>query len=256
MTIEAAHLDPDSVADAKRRGPTLSWWRELAYILVFYGIYTVVRDTQGSASVSTARAFSHARSMIAVERDLFIYHERAMQHAVVGWHTFIRFWNIYYGTAHFVVTAGVMLWLFRRAPHRYGLWRNTLAATTGLALIGFALYPLMPPRLLPPHYGFVDTLRTTGGLWSFDSGAMQKLSNQYAAMPSLHCGWALWCTCALWPDLRRAASRLLAIAYPVVTLYCIVVTGNHYFIDAVGGAAVFGLGYTLARSIRWRRAPA
>jgi hypothetical protein len=122
------------------------------------------------------------------------------------------------------------------------LWRNALAMTTAVALIGFAFYPLMPPRLLPASYGFVDTLKVFGSLWSFDSGTMHKISNQYAAMPSLHFAWATWSTVVLAPMVKRNWAKALVFAYPAATLFAIVVTANHYFLDAVAGAAIFGIG--------------
>ena len=117
----------------------------------------------------------------------------------------------------------------------------------------------MPPRLLAEHgvhYGFVDTLERYGSLWSFDSGTMQKISNQYAAMPSLHFAWSMWSCLVLFPVLRHRWAKALAVAYPAATLFAIVITGNHYIIDAAGGAAVLGVGYVLAGLItrRWEAA--
>ncbi|HZQ29134.1 MAG TPA: phosphatase PAP2 family protein [Acidimicrobiales bacterium] len=229
--------------------PRLRWWRELVYIAGFYAVYTAVRNTQGSATVSAERAFHNARRVIRVERVFGIYHEHQIQHVFLGHRLFLQFWDVFYGTAHFVVTAGALIFMFRAMKGRYPLWRNTLACTTALALVGFALYPLMPPRLLPTHYGFVDTLRVYGGLWSFDSGAMQKISNQYAAMPSLHFAWSSWCAFVLYPATRRWWTKALVVAYPFITLFAIVVTANHYVLDAVGGAVVLGLGYLLGRAI-------
>jgi amino acid transporter len=207
-----AGLDEDG--PSARRG--LRWWKEVLTALVFYVVYSAIRNTQGSASVSETLAFRNARRIIRWEELLGMYHEEAIQDAVIGWgRALMSFWNLFYGTFHFVVTIGVLVLLFRRAPERYRRWRNVLAATTALALIGFAFYPLMPPRLLPASYGYVDSLETFGSLWSFDSAAMQKLSNQYAAMPSL-------------------------------TLFAIVVTGNHFWLDAAGGALAVGGGVLYA----------
>ena len=89
-------------------------------------------------------------------------------------------------------------------------------------------------------FGFVDTLEGYGGPWSFDSEAID-LSNQYAAMPSLHIGWSTWCAVAVWPLLRRRWSGGHA-AVPDATLFCIIVTGNHFWIDGVGGLLAFGFG--------------
>ena len=220
----------------------LRWWKEVLYIAAFYGLYSFIRNTQGSASVSAAHAFANARDVIRVEEALRLYFEEGLQEAFLGWRPFIQFWNLFYGTFHFVVTIAALVLLFRRFPARYPRWRNTLAATTGLALIGFATYPLMPPRLLPTSYGFVDTLRVYGGLWSFDSGPVAQVSNQYAAMPSLHMGWSIWSTLVLYPMLRRPWSRVTVALYPAATLFAIVVTANHYWLDAVGGAAVLAAG--------------
>ncbi len=232
--------------------PRLRFWRELFYVVVFYGIYTIIRDTQGSHAVSAGRALANAKQVVRVERSVGIFHEQAVQHAFASQHLFLRCWGVFYGSAHFVVTAVALIWLFRRMPERYPLWRNTLAITTALALIGFATYPLMPPRLLPAGYQFVDTLKTVGGLWSFDSGAMQKVSNQYAAMPSLHFAWSSWCAFVLWPGMRRWWSRALALAYPFLTLFAIVVTANHFFLDAAAGALVLAIGFLVAGQVtRW-----
>ena len=230
-------------ADAK---PRLRWWRELLYIAAFYGVYTLVRN-RGLSINEHVQAFHNAKRVIAVERFFGTFHERFVQHLFLGWHWFIKFWDVYYGTFHFIVTIFALVWLFKRMPERYPQWRNTLACTTALALIGFAFFPLMPPRLLPAHYGFVDTLQKYGGLWSFDSGTMQKISNQYAAMPSLHFAWSSWSALVLLPGVRRPWLRVLLVIYPFATLFAIVVTANHYWLDAAGGAFVLTVGYSVAR---------
>ncbi len=184
-----------------------------------------------------------------------LYHERSIQHAFLESDTLMSIWNLFYGTFHFVVTIGVLVFLFRRFPTRYRRWRTCLGATTALALVGFILYPLMPPRLMPPSYGFVDSLKTYGSLWSFDSGAMNKISNQFAAMPSLHFAWALWCACALAPALRAVWTKALAWFYPILTLAAIVITGNHFVLDAVGGAIALGGGMAFSARVpdAWAR---
>ncbi len=243
--VDGTTADFEGHGPSSRRG--LRWWKEVLTALVFYVVYSAIRNTQGSASVSGTLAFRNARRIIRWEELLGLYHEEAVQKAVIGWgRALMSFWNLFYGTFHFVVTIAVLVVLFRWAPERYRRWRNVLAATTALALVGFALYPLMPPRLLPPSYGFVDSLERFGSLWSFDSAAMQKLSNQYAAMPSLHFAWSFWCALALVPVLRRVWARVLLAVYPVLTLFAIVVTGNHFVLDAAGGALAVGGGVLYA----------
>jgi hypothetical protein len=226
-------------------------------VLLFYGIYTTIRNTQGSARAASEHAYHNALRIIRAEHDLGIFHEEWIQQRFIHWKFFLQFWNVFYGSAHFAVTIVALILLFRRSPERYPIWRNTLAFTTGIALIGFAFFPLMPPRLLHTvagtHYGFVDTLEKVGGLWSFDSGAMQKVSNQYAAMPSLHCAWATWCALVLYPMVRRPWAKALVVIYPFLTVFAIVVTANHYILDAVGGVLVLGIGFLLGAAVaRWR----
>jgi membrane-associated phospholipid phosphatase len=117
----------------------------------------------------------------------------------------------------------------------------------------------MPPRLLDscaayggcahPAYGFVDSLQRFGGLWSFDSGAMQKVSNQFAAMPSLHFAWSMWCFLVLYKYVKSPVAKVLVALYPWLTLFAIMVTANHYWLDAVGGATILTVGYLLGRTL-------
>ncbi|HEV3451156.1 MAG TPA: phosphatase PAP2 family protein [Acidimicrobiia bacterium] len=226
-------------------GAVLYWWAEVAFVAVYYAVYSAIRNLNEG---TTATARHHALQIIGFQRAVGINAEHQLQHWALGFRPLIIMCNYFYGSLHFVVTAGVLIYLFHRWRDDYPLWRNTLAVATGLALIGFIFYPLMPPRLLPEHYGFVDTLEKDPAFWSFSSGAVNKVSNQFAAMPSVHCAWALWCACALVPRLRRRWAQVLAAVYPVVTVTAIVLTANHYFVDALAGFAVFGIGYVVARA--------
>lgn len=227
------------------------WWREVLYVALFYGLYTLVRNLHGSV-LSISEAERNAARIVDWERAVRLFQEERIQEFFLPHEWFIKFLNVYYGTAHFIVTIGVLLWLFHVQTDRYRQWRNVLFMTTGLALVGYMTFPLAPPRLLAPEFGFVDTLKTVGGLWDFDSGAVAKASNQYAAMPSLHVGWALWCAAAIMPILRHTLSRVLISLYPALTISAIVITGNHYWADVFGGALIFALGYVAAVAVERR----
>ncbi len=239
-------------------GTGLRWWAEIFLVLIFYTFYSAIRNQFGSTSVSSSEALDNAESIIDLEDSLGLFFELEVQDFFIDWHWFIQFWNLFYGTFHFVVTAFALIWIYRKFPVLYPRWRTSFLCTTGLALVGFSLFPLMPPRLLTDcgQYGaciatwpFIDTVTDIGGLWSFDSGTMQKVSNQYAAMPSLHFAWASWCTLALWPTLKSHWARGLIAVYPIATLFAVIVTGNHYWIDAVGGLIVLAVGIWLGRLI-------
>ena len=243
MRTDADH--PARPPGTGQPAPRLYWWKEVIYCAVFYTLYSRSRNTQGSASISVTHGYRHARGVMRAERWLGIFYEEPIQKLFLGHKTFLQFWNVYYGTAHFIVTFVAIIWCYRKLPRRYQRMRNTLACMTGLALIGFVSYPLMPPRLLPGYYGFVDTLKVYGGIWNFDSGAIAKASNQYAAMPSLHFGWATWCSTTLWPGAYQWWKKAGLVLYPCATLFGIIVTGNHFFLDAVGGFVVFAIGLLL-----------
>ncbi len=238
-----------SAAASLRSEPKLRWWREVLYVIAFYVVYSFVRNA-GTGADNVEQAFANARQIIRMEQFVGLYHEESIQEFFLGQRWFIQAWNVFYGSFHFVVTAAALVWCFRKRPDRYPLWRNTLAATTTLALIGYAFYPLMPPRLLPASYGYVDTLSEIGGLWSFDSRTMKAVSNQYAAMPSLHFGWSSWCVFVLWPaTASHRWARILLAVYPVATLFAIIVTANHFWLDAAGGALALTVGYLAVRGL-------
>src|SRR5262249_18490372 len=140
--------------------------------------------------------------------------------------------------------------LYHFDPGRYVRWRNTFLLILVVALVGFWFYPLMPPRLLPPSFGFVDTR-----LVYFTIGKpvphSQETGAIYAAIPSLHIAWSTWSAFALWPLVRPYWARALLASYPVLMLFAIVVTANHFFLDAVGAWVVLAVAYTLARWRDW-----
>lgn len=228
------------------------WVREIVTILVFYLVYQQIRgfaDTGGRT-----RAFANARWIVRAEQWLHIFNEQSLQSAFLGARWFIRAMNIYYGTLHFVITMGLLAWLYFRRHHHYRAMRNLLGLTTALALIGYFAFPLAPPRMFPcssdvpvpspdwrPGQCFVDTLDLYGGLWSYYTPVAKAASNPFAAMPSLHFGWALWCGIVFSRFARHRSVKALSLAYPLLTLFAIVVTANHYWLDAVGGALVLGL---------------
>lgn len=230
-------------------GTVLHWWKQAIGVLVVYGTFELVRSRLAS---DAGTAFNNALRVIDWQRALGINHELAIQRWSLQWQPLIAFNNYFYASTYLPVTFGALVWLYRWRSEAYLRWRNALGFMTGIGLIGFALFPLMPPRLLDlfgdgRHFGFVDTLVEYPTFWTVDAEATRTVSNPFAAMPSLHCAWAIWVACAVIPRVHSNVARSVLVVYVLVTIYTVMATANHYFLDAVGGLVAFIVGYLLAR---------
>ncbi|HEV7204212.1 MAG TPA: phosphatase PAP2 family protein [Jatrophihabitans sp.] len=215
------------------------WWQEVAIIAFGYWLYSLGRNAiPEQASI----ALRHGRSIQHVQDILHLNFELSFNHFVAENAWLAQVLDYYYATLHFLVTPVVLVWLFVRRPHLYRGARTVLVATTLLGLLGFVLYPTAPPRLLP-QFDYVDTVLKFHTWGSLADPKIAEHSNQFAAMPSLHIGWALWCGIAVFVCARRMWVRVLGLAYPVGTLVVILGTANHFILDAVGGVLVLGLGF-------------
>lgn len=228
---------------------------ELLLIRVTYAAYQQVRlaATGGTISGGRARAEHHGHEILSVERFLHIDIEHAVNHAVVkvGW---LRdFFDFYYESFHFVVPLTVLGVLYWRRPVDYRWARSALGFATLLALVGFWAYPLAPPRLMPT-LGIIDTVHGVQDFSQPDYGTLTALTNQYAAMPSLHFGWALWCGLVIAIVAPRWWMKALGLLHPLFTVSAIVATGNHWVLDAVGGAVVVSAGFGLTYLLQGPRA--
>ena len=183
-----------------------------------------------------------------MERELRIFTEERLQQAVIGaGHTVEWLLNAYYLFAHVVVTASVFLWLYLRQPQTYVRFRRVMIVMTLAGLALHLLYPLAPPRMFP-NLGFVDTGRIVGPASYGRGSAYSGFANQFAAMPSLHFGWAL---AVAWSVILATRSRLrgLVVLHPVLTLAAIVLTANHYWLDAIVATLLFAAALLFDR---WR----
>lgn len=225
------------------------WWTELLLVVVVYVAYSMGRLL---ARGDVPMAVDNGLALLDIEKTLHINFEDPLNrlftaHAVLGVPA-----DFIYASLHYVVTPVVLVWVWLRHRVHYRRYRTWLLLSTVVALVGFILMPTCPPRLLDPAYGFVDTMAQYSdyGWWGGEASAprgLGGLTNQYAAMPSLHVGWALWCAVVLWRHAPHTPVRLLGVAYPLVTTIVVMGTANHYFLDAVAGAAVMGIGWLLLR---------
>ena len=225
----------------------LRWWTELPLIMLVYACYSAGRLLVRG---DTSDAVDHGLAILRVEKFLHINAEHPLNRLFTreAWLGIpADFW---YASLHYLVTPAILVWLFRSRAVHYRAARTWLMTSTFMGLIGFTLLPTCPPRLLSASQGFVDTMAqySSDGWWGGAASAPKGLghmTNQYAAMPSLHVGWALWCGVMLWRHGRTRTARVAAVVYPLLTTLVVMGTANHYLLDAVAGAAVMAAGLFL-----------
>lgn len=218
-------------------------WFEILLIAVSYYTYSLIRN---AVPEQRAKALRNAGWIWQTEHQVGVAFEQSVNHAVNSVTWLIIGMNYYYATLHFIVTLSVLVWLYRSHPGRYAAARLALFATTAVALVGYYLYPLAPPRLMNGSH-FVDTVMVHQTWGSMASGDLKHMSNQYAAMPSMHIGWSLWCGLTIFALARVPWVRVLGLLYPAATLIVIVSTANHFWLDAVGGMLCLAFGFAVAR---------
>ena len=213
--------------------------REFAVIILLYVAYSLSRLFVDPGPTA---ALENGYAVLAREQQLGL----DIEQAVVTWLLESPALSIaagyLYATLHYTVTPGVLVWLYRSHPQHYLRSRRILAIATVAAVIGYWLYPTAPPRLLTSgEFPDVLALFADWGWWGADASApkgLGALTNEYAAMPSMHVGWALWSGVAVAVLARRPLMRALGVAYPLIITVVVIATANHYLLDAFAGAAL------------------
>ncbi|MGO4614903.1 phosphatase PAP2 family protein [Nocardia sp. 2YAB30] len=213
--------------------------RQLALITVLYLGYRAGRMVTAD---DTGRAMDNAHDLLGFEDRLGLPEETTIQAIFVHHDLFAVPANFYYATAHFTAAVGILLWLWVFRPEHYRWTRNLMVALTGAALVVHMLVPLAPPRMLPDQ-GFID-LAAIHGQSVYGAADSGGLSNQFAAMPSLHVGWALLLAFAV-VAANRTRWRWLAFAHPVLTTLVVVGTANHYWLDIIVAVVLLALSAAL-----------
>jgi hypothetical protein len=214
----------------KQRGGIWRIVREIALLAVLFGVYNLGRFLSAEHSGS---AYDHAHELIRWESWLGLPSEATLQQHALQVDGVAHTANLFYASVHFPLTAVVLLWLIIRRPAAYGKARWALASLTGLALIGHMFFPLAPPRMMP---GWVDT-GVLLGQSVYGPSAHSGIANQFAAMPSLHVGWALM-VAVFMIRATRSRWRWLWIAHPLLTFTVVVITANHYWLDGLVASAL------------------
>ncbi len=251
--MTTAAINSPSIRTVGRLGAWLSVRHslriEVAGALSLYGLYELARGLVGT---DTAEADAHAHRLVALERSLHLFVEAKVQRAAQTLPDVTSLFGVAYLTLHLAVTAGVLLWLHRGHPDGFPFVRTALLLASGLALVGFLVYPTAPPRLA--GVGISDTVSRAH--IDLNRGLVSSLYNPYAALPSMHIGYALIVAAGLLRHGRRLLVRAIGALYPAFVLLVIVATGNHVFLDAAAGALVAGLAGALAALLTRRPATA
>ena len=227
------HLSPIS-----RLGIWLPHLKEIGLVVCAYFVYMYSRalvysDFQGTALIN-------ARRVIGLEKDMGFFWEPTWQSwAIDSTKSLVIIFNWTYIVTFFpiVIVASVILYFTNRGRYKY--YRNIVLVSFVIALLGFVLFPLAPPRMIAEH--FVDTISIFGPS-GYASREFTNYYNAYAAMPSLHFSWTLMFGIIF----LRANNKLLKIfgaVYPTVTLFAITITGNHFIMDAIGGGILIVISF-------------
>ena len=259
--VEAQYVRAETDATRIRRVP-LQGVAQIAVVVSAYAIYAGFRNLATGPTVVSLR---DSEKIVAAERFLHLGFEHAVQQLVLHVSWLVSLCNACYSATHTVVPIAVLVLLYRRMPARYAVWRDTFLIVLGMALIGFAVFPTTPPWLMPSSYHFADPAHLLGALHGSGRSALGidavptpsdiwRFSNPYAAMPSLHTTWALWASLAAWPVVRRRWVKALLVVYPPAMFLSVLVTANHWVLDAIVGAVVLAGAFGVARAIDQIRA--
>jgi hypothetical protein len=219
----------------------------LRQVVLFVGAYYVYRFVRGAVDERASTAFSNAREIISFERGLGLFFEPAVQNWAHAHSWLIDSMSWIYLNSHFIVTTVGLAFIYLYRNESFYFVRNMFMIAMGLALVGYFVYPTAPPRLFP-EWGFIDSVAQFSGVES-DGGSAGVLFNPYAAVPSMHVGFALMLGWSFVPLVRSRIAKVLWFCYPLLVTFVVIVTGNHFWLDAAIGAAVAGISYAGARWI-------
>lgn len=219
------------------------WWLELLTIAWLAWVYDFINNL---APLRHSAAFAHGQGIYNLERSLHLTPELTLNRWLAAHHTLGAVLSDYYDNAHFVVTLGLLGWLWWKRADIYRPLRTALVLMNVLGLAVFWLYPVAPPRMLA---GFSDVVANTSAFASFHSGSLAQAANQYAAMPSLHMAWAAWCSLVMWQLSSRLWVRVVAVLYPCLTCVAVLSTGNHYLLNVIAGLGTMALAVVLVRPV-------
>lgn len=229
-------------------------WRDVVLQLgLFFFAYQGYQLVRGLADGKVAVAYANADRIVGLERGLGAFFEPGFQQSLLTHRWLIDGANWMYVNSHFVVTTTFLAWLYLFRNRHFAFVRNMFMVAMFLALIGYALFPTAPPRLLPGD-GFTDTIASFTNL-AQDGNAASLLINKYAAVPSMHCGFALMVAGTMITIVRNPVGRVLWALYPLVVFGVVITTGNHFWFDGLVGGLVAATSALVAHRLLARFRP-
>jgi membrane-associated phospholipid phosphatase len=223
------------------------WSDLLLQLALFFGVYQGYQVVRGLSEGRDALAFANADRIVDAERSIGLFFEPALQKAMLDLSWVIDGANWMYVNSHFIVTTTFLAWLYLFRNDHFYFVRNMFMVAMLLALTGYLLYPTAPPRLLLDS-GLIDTISVQSGI-STDSNAVSLLVNKYAAVPSMHIGFASMIGVTAVMLVKSRPAKVVWALYPFVVLFVVVVTGNHYWLDGAIGALVAATSAVIAHRL-------
>lgn len=242
--ITNAHHAPRYSLLATRYSPTAlrRGLIEAALCVAGYIVYSLLR---GVVAGDPGTASSHARQIVGMEQALHIFREPVWQRWALGVPGMARLWNGVYLWMHTPLVIFTLVYLYLRHRPTYAVIRNVFFLSAAIGLLCYTFYPTAPPRLMP-EYGFTDAVTAIAR----DAPDVRPgaFVNEYAAIPSLHVGWAFMIALAFWWTARHRVVRALAVIEAVGMMLAVVFTANHYFVDGALGIAVVLVALAIVRA--------
>jgi hypothetical protein len=216
------------------------WLDALRQVSLFALAYVAYKIVRGIVEGDANAAFAHARDLISLERTLHLFVEPSIQTWASSSHVVMLAASWVYVNAQGSVTIAALLYLYLRHNRNFYFVRNMFMIAMAIALVGYMVFPTAPPRFLP-EWGFIDTVSDfTPVKVSHASASMNALFNPYAAVPSMHVAFALMIGWPLARLSRHSVTRVIWLLYPLLITFVIVVTANHFILDALLGAVTAG----------------
>ncbi len=221
------------------------WWDLILQFGLFYVAYQAYGLVRGIVDGKSDVAFANGQHIIDAERSLGIYFEQGLQQAALPHTWIIDIANWLYLNSHFTITVTFLAWLYLFHNDNFYFVRNMFMVAMGIALVGYGLLPTAPPRLMPDA-GFTDTISSFTGV-AQDSKTASAFINKYAAVPSMHIGFSSMIAGTAFALVKNPVGRYLWLLYPVLIFFVIVLTANHYWLDAAAGLAAAAASALIAR---------